>query len=44
MGMGGYQFLINAAVSQRADRIILCLELTSRKSSSDKELIRGGKR
>lgn len=40
----GYQFLINAVVSQRADRSILGQQSTSRKSSSDKELIKGGKR
>lgn len=42
-GGGWYLYLINAAISQCTDRIILCLELTSRESSSDKELIRGGK-
>lgn len=42
--LGGYKPLINAVVLQHADRSILCLEPTSRKSRSDKELIRGGKR
>lgn len=41
---GGYQLLINAVVSQRADRSILGSESTSGESSSDKELIKGGKR
>lgn len=41
---GEYQLLINAVVSQHADRSILSLELTSWKNSSDKELIKGGKR
>lgn len=41
---GGYQLLINAVISQHADRSMLGLESTSKKSSSDKELIKDGKR
>lgn len=41
---GGYQLLINAAISQHAGRTILSPELTSKKSSSDKELIKDVKR